>query len=115
MASRKMGTLIGRTQRELPNEEIKDHGCVFTPDQYVGAAEIEGEGEPFEEKMERFRLLWLWDGRVILRCVVNIKRILCGGIPFDFSIGIGIHNPCLSVGFAIIQNLTSGLQRGKGV
>ena len=76
MASRKMGTLIDRTHRELPNDEIKDHGCVFTPGQYVGAAEIEGDEEPFEEKMERLRLLWLWDGRARLRCVVNIKRTL---------------------------------------
>ena len=33
--------------------EIKTHGYVLTPGRYVGAAEIEDEGEPFEEKMPR--------------------------------------------------------------
>jgi len=32
-------------------EEIKEHGYVLTPGRYVGAAEIEDEGIPFEEKM----------------------------------------------------------------
>jgi len=34
-------------------EEIKKHGHVLTPGRYVGAAEVEDDGEPFEEKMER--------------------------------------------------------------
>ena len=34
-------------------EEINKHGYVLTPGRYVGAAEIEDDGEPFEEKMER--------------------------------------------------------------
>jgi len=34
-------------------EEIKSHGYVLTPGRYVGAAEVEDDGEPFEEKMER--------------------------------------------------------------
>lgn len=33
--------------------EIRMHGHVLTPGRYVGAEEIEGDGEPFEEKMER--------------------------------------------------------------
>ncbi|MEA1893789.1 MAG: N-6 DNA methylase [Euryarchaeota archaeon] len=32
-------------------EEIKDHGYVLTPGRYVGAAAIEDDGDPFEEKM----------------------------------------------------------------
>jgi len=32
-------------------EEIKSHGYVLTPGRYVGAAEIEDDGIPFEEKM----------------------------------------------------------------
>ena len=34
-------------------EEIEAHGHVLTPGRYVGAEEIEDDGEPFEEKMER--------------------------------------------------------------
>ena len=34
-------------------EEIKKHGYVLTPGRYVGAAEVEDDGEPFDEKMER--------------------------------------------------------------
>jgi len=32
---------------------IKQHGYVLTPGRYVGAEEIEDDGEPFEEKMTR--------------------------------------------------------------
>jgi type I restriction enzyme M protein len=32
-------------------DEIKEHGYVLTPGRYVGAAEIEDDGIPFEEKM----------------------------------------------------------------
>ncbi|MEW4528133.1 class I SAM-dependent DNA methyltransferase [Maioricimonas sp. JC845] len=34
-------------------EEIEKHGFVLTPGRYVGAAEVEDDGEPFEEKMRR--------------------------------------------------------------
>ncbi len=34
-------------------EEIQKHGFVLTPGRYVGAADIEDDGEPFEEKMQR--------------------------------------------------------------
>ncbi|WP_297811727.1 class I SAM-dependent DNA methyltransferase [uncultured Methylophaga sp.] len=34
-------------------EEIKKHDYVLTPGRYVGAAEEEGDGEPFAEKMTR--------------------------------------------------------------
>ena len=33
--------------------EIAGHGYVLTPGRYVGAEEVEGDGEPFEEKMAR--------------------------------------------------------------
>jgi type I restriction enzyme M protein len=33
--------------------EIQAHDFVLTPGRYVGAEEVEGDGEPFEEKMER--------------------------------------------------------------
>lgn len=34
-------------------EEIRAHNYVLTPGRYVGAAEVEDDGEPFEEKIER--------------------------------------------------------------
>ncbi|MEX0641903.1 MAG: class I SAM-dependent DNA methyltransferase, partial [Pirellulales bacterium] len=34
-------------------DEIKSHGHVLTPGRYVGAAEVEDDGEPFEEKMPK--------------------------------------------------------------
>ena len=33
--------------------EIATHGHVLTPGRYVGAEEIEDDGDPFEEKMPR--------------------------------------------------------------
>ncbi len=34
-------------------DEIRSHDYVLTPGRYVGAADVEDDGEPFEEKMER--------------------------------------------------------------
>jgi type I restriction enzyme M protein len=34
-------------------DEIRSHGHVLTPGPYVGAADIEDDGEPFEQKMKR--------------------------------------------------------------
>jgi type I restriction enzyme M protein len=34
-------------------DEIRKHGHVLTPGRYVGAAEVEDDGEPFSEKMKR--------------------------------------------------------------
>lgn len=34
-------------------KDIKKHSYVLTPGRYVGAAEVEDDGEPFEEKMQR--------------------------------------------------------------
>ena len=39
-------------------EDIRKHGYVLTPGRYVGAAEQEDDGEPFEEKMLRLSALW---------------------------------------------------------
>lgn len=39
--------------KSVPTDEIKEHGYVLTPGRYVGAEEVEDEGEPFEEKMPR--------------------------------------------------------------
>jgi type I restriction enzyme M protein len=34
-------------------DEIRGHNHILTPGRYVGAAEVEDDGEPFEERMER--------------------------------------------------------------
>lgn len=39
-------------------EDIRKHGHVLTPGRYVGAADVEDDGEPFEEKMLRLSTLW---------------------------------------------------------
>jgi len=39
--------------KSAATEEIAAHGYVLTPGRYVGAEEVEDEGEPFEEKMAR--------------------------------------------------------------
>lgn len=39
-------------------DDIRKHGHVLTPGRYVGAAEQEDDGEPFEEKMVRLSQQW---------------------------------------------------------
>jgi type I restriction enzyme M protein len=39
--------------KSATNAEIAAHGHVLTPGRYVGAEEVEDDGEPFEEKMTR--------------------------------------------------------------
>lgn len=34
-------------------DEIRQHGHILTPGRYVGAADVEDDGEPFEDKMQR--------------------------------------------------------------
>ena len=39
--------------KSVTTDEIATHGYVLTPGRYVGAEEVEDDGEPFEEKMAR--------------------------------------------------------------
>lgn len=39
--------------KSATTQEIAGHGFVLTPGRYVGAEEVEDDGEPFEEKMPR--------------------------------------------------------------
>ena len=39
-------------------EDIRRHGHVLTPGRYVGATDLEDDGEPFEEKMARLSAQW---------------------------------------------------------
>ena len=34
-------------------DEIRQHGHILTPGRYVGAAEVEDDGEPFDDKIKR--------------------------------------------------------------
>jgi type I restriction enzyme M protein len=34
-------------------DDIRQHGHILTPGRYVGAAEVEDDGDPFEDKMAR--------------------------------------------------------------
>ena len=54
------GDREGRPYTDIPGfcksaalEEIRQHGHILTPGRYVGAAEVEDDGEPFEEKIQR--------------------------------------------------------------
>jgi len=39
--------------RAVKLDDIRKHGHILTPGRYVGAEEVEEDGEPFEEKMQR--------------------------------------------------------------
>jgi len=50
----------GATYEDIPGfcksatlDDIRGHGHILTPGRYVGAAEVEDDGEPFEDKMAR--------------------------------------------------------------
>lgn len=44
--------------KSATKEDIAGHGYVLTPGRYVGAEEVEDDGEPFEEKMARLSTQW---------------------------------------------------------
>ena len=43
--------------KSATTEEVKGHDFVLTPGRYVGAEEVEDDGEPFDEKMDRLTTL----------------------------------------------------------
>lgn len=52
--------VLGRVYEDVPGfcksttlDDIRGHGHILTPGRYVGAAEVEDDGEPFEDKMAR--------------------------------------------------------------
>ncbi|MCA8248054.1 type I restriction-modification system subunit M [Burkholderia multivorans] len=64
-------------------EEIRKHGHVLTPGRYVGAAEQEDDGEPFEEKMARLSAFWREQraeaARLDAAIEANLKELGYGG------------------------------------
>jgi type I restriction enzyme M protein len=64
-------------------EEIRKHAHVLTPGRYVGAAEIEADGEPFEDKMRRLTTevneLFSESDQLKARIKSNLKGLGYGG------------------------------------
>jgi type I restriction enzyme M protein len=65
-------------------EEVRRHGHVLTPGRYVGAAQVEEDGEPFEEKMRqltaRLRDQQAEAVRLDTAIAANLKRLGYGGL-----------------------------------
>jgi type I restriction enzyme M protein len=63
--------------------EIAAHGYVLTPGRYVGAEEVEDDGEPFEEKMPRLvaelHAQFAESGKLELSIKANLKGLGYGG------------------------------------
>lgn len=57
-------------------DEIRKHGHVLTPGRYVGAADVEDDGEPFEEKIARLSALWREQRAVAARLDAAIEANL---------------------------------------
>jgi type I restriction enzyme M protein len=64
-------------------EDIKKHDYVLTPGRYVGAAEIEDDGEPFAEKMFRLTAQLKEQFEESDRLEAEIKKNL-GGLGYEF-------------------------------
>ncbi|VFM96622.1 MAG: type I restriction enzyme M protein [Candidatus Kentron sp. G] len=64
-------------------DDIKKHAYVLTPGRYVGAAEVEDDGEPFPEKMRRLSAeleeCFAESGRLQARIRKNLKGLGYGG------------------------------------
>jgi type I restriction enzyme M protein len=64
-------------------EEMRKHGHVLTPGRYVGAAALEDDGEPFEEKMKRLTATLreqMTEGRKLDAAIeTNLKGLGYGG------------------------------------
>ena len=63
-------------------EDIRQHRHILTPGRYVGAAEVEEDDEPFEEKMERLtaelRVQMDQAARLDTLIGANLKELGCG-------------------------------------
>jgi type I restriction enzyme M protein len=58
-------------------DEIAKHGHVLTPGRYVGAADVEDDGEPFEEKMNKLSAQWRDQRAAAARLDAAIEANLC--------------------------------------
>jgi len=69
--------------KSASTDEITAHGCILTPGRYVGAEDIEDEGEPFEEKMKRLtqklRRQLTESAKTEVAILANLKGLGYGG------------------------------------
>ena len=63
-------------------DEIRDHDFILTPGRYVGIEEVEDDGEPFEEKMERLTSTLAMQFEKSRELEDEIRRQL-GGIGYE--------------------------------
>ena len=60
-------------------KEVRSHGHVLTPGRYVGAEEVEDDGEPFEEKMKRLtaqlKEQFEESGRLEKEILINLSKL----------------------------------------
>ena len=87
-------------------DEIAKHGHVLTPGRYVGAAEVEDDGEPFEEKMARLSQLW----REQRQQAVNLDAAIEANLK---ALGYGRSHPEPRIGGDISCLKNSVLKRWK--
>jgi len=59
-------------------DQIKQHDYVLTPGRYVGAAEVEDDGEPFAEKMSRLTAQLKEQFELSDKLEIEIKKSLAG-------------------------------------
>ena len=67
----------------VPTAEIAQHGYILTPGRYVGAEDVEEDGEPFEEKMARLTSELAEQLAKSRHLEEEIRRRL-GGVGLDF-------------------------------
>jgi type I restriction enzyme M protein len=69
--------------KSATTEEIAGHGFVLTPGRYVGAEDVEDDGEPFEEKMKRLaatlRQQRVDGAKLDATIASSLKELLYGG------------------------------------
>ena len=63
-------------------DEIKEHDYILTPGRYVGIEEVEDDGEPFEEKMERLTTTLVNQFKKSRELEEEIRKQL-GGIGYE--------------------------------
>ena len=64
-------------------DEIKEHDYILTPGRYVGIEEVEDDGEPFEEKMDRLTTQLAKQFKKSKELEEEIRKQL-GGIGYEF-------------------------------
>lgn len=69
--------------RSVKNEEIESHGYVLTPGRYVGAAKIEEDGAPFEERFAELRARLAEQQNVASQLDATIAKCLASVVAND--------------------------------